>query len=53
MSYSRIRNNRQYFFNGLGFLGFQTALNFVVLEEAAGSPIKQKFKRCRKGFGLF
>jgi hypothetical protein len=40
-----------FLWNGLGFFGFPTALNFVVLEEAVGSPIKQKLKRCRKGFG--
>ncbi len=38
-------------FGGLGFLGFQAALSFVVFEEAEGSLIKQKLRRCRKGFG--
>ena len=27
---------------GLGLIGFQNALNFLVLEEAEGSPLKQK-----------
>ena len=38
-------------FIDLGFLDFQTKLSFIVLEEAEGSLIKQKLRRCRKGFG--
>ena len=36
---------------GLGLMGFRNALNFVVLEEAEGAPLKQKFRRTRKWFG--
>jgi len=46
ISHKRLKNN-----NDLGFLGFQAALSFVVLEESIGSLIKQKLRRCRKGFG--
>jgi hypothetical protein len=45
-SHKRLKNN-----NDLGFLGFQAKLSFVVLEETGGSLIKQKLRRCRKGFG--
>jgi hypothetical protein len=45
-SHKRLKNK-----NDLGFLGFQAAMSYVVLEEAEGSPIKQKLRRCRKGFG--
>jgi hypothetical protein len=35
----------------LDFFDFLAELGFVVLEEAEGSPKKQKNRRLRKGFG--